>query len=212
MKQQFLADGHCDFIDQDRNRAANYLKDIVYNAVGDVVVKAREYMDWLRETAKIAGLKNKGIWWTTYDGLPVLQAYIQPNSKQVVTVHGRLILYECPDDPSKREVSVHKQMRGLPPNFVHAADGCHMRMTVNGLLDEGVTSFCCVHDSYGVHACHVTQMHRVLRDKFIEMHKSNIIEQFRKQVEEQIGEKLPDPPEKGDLDLEQIRDSKYFFH
>ena len=44
---------------------------------------------------------------------------------------------------------------GLPPNFVHSHDACHMRLVVNDMKNRGVGDIWSVHDSFGCHPNHL---------------------------------------------------------
>jgi hypothetical protein len=62
--------------------------------------------------------------------------------------------------------------RGLSPNFVHSMDAYHMRTSIRE-LSESVEqlSFWPVHDAFGTHACDVSEMVRVVKEKFQEMYQ-----------------------------------------
>ena len=113
------------------------------------------------------------------------------------------------------ELDKLKQVRAMGPHFVHAADACHLRLTLNALKEMGIQSFAAVHDSYAVHATDYELMSRVLREQFVEMHKADLFERFREDLRELVPEdkleELPEVPAKGGLDLEQVIESDYFF-
>lgn len=53
---------------------------------------------------------------------------------------------------------------------------------------------------------------QVLRDQFIELYSQPILEQLRNSIIARHPElEIPEIPERGDLDLEQIKHSTYFF-
>ena len=98
-----------------------------------------------------------------------------------------------------------RQRTAFPPNFVHSLDSSHMMMTAvackrAGLNFAGLSSWitvlcrvshstranCCmscvisgVHDSYWTHACDVDEMNRILREKFVELYETPILENVR---------------------------------
>jgi DNA-directed RNA polymerase len=88
-----------------------------------------------------------------------------------------------------------------------------MMMTALECSRANIT-FAGVHDSFWTHAGDVPVMSRILREKFIELHKAplldNLYEELKSTYPEVAGEFLP-PPEYGDLDIETVRDSTYFF-
>jgi DNA-directed RNA polymerase, mitochondrial len=75
-------------------------------------------------------------------------------------------------------------------------------------------TFAGVHDSFWTHACDVDTMSSILRDKFIELHSEPLLENLYKEMCEtypEVAHRFPKPPEAGNLDLNVIRDSVYFF-
>lgn len=113
------------------------------------------------------------------------------------------------------ELDKAKQIRAIGPHFVHAADACHLRMTVNALKEIGIQSFAAVHDSYGVHATDYELMSRVLREQFVKMHSADLFHRFIDDIAEIVPEdkreELPAVPAKGSLDLGLVMESDYFF-
>ena len=113
----------------------------------------------------------------------------------------------------KQKVNKSKQRSAFPPNYIHSIDSTHMMMTALECSRANIT-FAGVHDSFWTHAGDVPVMSRILREKFIELHKAplldNLYEELKSTYPEVAGEFLP-PPEYGDLDIETVRDSTYFF-
>lgn len=73
-------------------------------------------------------------------------------------------------------------------------------------------TFAAVHDSYWTHACDVRSMNSILRQKFVDLHGSPLIENLNENFESMYPhEKFPAIPEQGDFDLEEVKDSTYFF-
>lgn len=194
--------------------ASTYLAKVVYEAIGNVVVAAREAMDWLQEAAKVVSGNGLPILWTTPDGFPVLQNY-----RKIVThrqkVHFDGQVYRLSLGEETREIDVRKNALAISPNFVHSLDAAHMRATVRLCNEHGVTSLVMVHDSYGCHASKVSEMNYLLRRAFYEQYQGHILADFRDELASQLPpdaqEKLPKLPELGTLDLEQVLRSDFFF-
>jgi DNA-directed RNA polymerase len=70
-------------------------------------------------------------------------------------------------------------------------------------------------DSYGTHACDTDTLAECLREAFIEQYSQDVLENFRKEVLDQLPVELraevPPVPPKGTLDLEAVKESRYFF-
>jgi DNA-directed RNA polymerase len=116
------------------------------------------------------------------------------------------------------EVDVNASKRGIAPNIIHALDATHLRMTLKAALAEGLTEFQMVHDSYGTHAADMTKLARILREQFVELHRKPFLEVLGEQqvarglvTQEQYEELKAKYLQYGDLDLDEVLNSKYFF-
>jgi len=74
--------------------------------------------------------------------------------------------------------------------------------------DYGIESFSVVHDSFGTHACDIEQLGIVLRETFVNIYEKDILKKF---MEEQGDLDLPDLPEYGKLNIEEVKDAEFFF-
>lgn len=148
----------------------------------------------------------------------------------------QVLSYENGSVPIRLKPNTLKQRNGFPPNFVHSLDSTHMMLTSLYLWDAGIT-FASVHDCYWTHACSVAQMNVVCRDQFVALHSQPILENlsqlFIRKFIHQSGDAdyvvdgarksisradfvkakilFSAIPKKGDLDLELVKDSIYFF-
>jgi len=69
-----------------------------------------------------------------------------------------------------------------------------------------------VHDSYGVHACDIDDLNRVLREEFVGMYSEPVMMKFfKEQWKANLGVPLPALPPPGSLDIRQVLESPYFF-
>jgi DNA-directed RNA polymerase, mitochondrial len=134
--------------------------------------------------------------------------YLETRQTVVRTPFQRLTI-RLVDDQDKR-INQNKQYRGLPPNWVHSLDACHMMGTTLRMKDYGLT-MAEVHDEFSTHACDVPQLQTCLRQEFVEMHSRDLLTEFKVEVEKQLEVELPAPPTRGSLDINQIMHSTYFF-
>lgn len=193
---------------------ADYLSACNHQAIGDVVVAARLAMDWLKEAAKVAASNGLPVRWTTPAGFLAVQDYREELGDELdFTVLGkryRLTLNRVGDKLNGR-----KQALGISPNFVHSLDAAHLMRTVLFCVQDGMTDFAMIHDSYGCHAGHASLLRDNLRSAFVDQYTSPVLEQFRNELLEQLPpelqKELPELPPMGDLDLEQVKRSEYFF-
>jgi len=194
--------------------ASMWLSHIVYEVIGEVVVAAQRVMDWLREVARITASVGLPVRWTTPQGFPVLQEYKHFTSNRTnVFWHGNRIRLMVFSEGTK--INKRTQANGIAPNWVHSLDAAHLMATVNGCARAGVTDISVVHDSFGVHAADVPVLEDVLRETFIEQYRGDVLKDFRDEIAEQLPpelvDALPPVPEKGNLDLEKVRDSSFIF-
>jgi DNA-directed RNA polymerase len=127
-----------------------------------------------------------------------------------------------------------KHRNGFAPNFIHSLDSSHMMLTSLYLWRLGI-NFASVHDCYWTHACDVEDMNRVCREEFVALHSYPILESLSQSFKDKFLVLPPDSdehkkkasagnvdqdkremlfnsiPRKGDLDLNVVKDSVYFF-
>lgn len=188
------------------DRLAGFLSRRLQGAISDVVVKAREAMDWLQRGS--TAILNSGydrIRWITPSGFPVTQVYWEQLEHRINTKlcgNAKLRIRKDDDDPKK---SRHRN--GIAPNFVHSLDASHLTLVVNAAKAEGVDSLAMIHDDYGTHAADAGKLYRIIREQFVAMYqKHDVLAEFHAAYP-----MLPEPPSMGTLDLSQVLDSPYFF-
>lgn len=193
---------------------ASYLAALLWECIGEVVIAARTAMDWLREASKVASSAGLPVSWTTPAGFPVLQEYKEQVGQRVgVHYGGRLLNLVVAVEGTK--LDRRRQTLGISPNFVHSCDASHMMLTTCLAADNGITSFAMIHDSYGTHAGRASVLAAALRQAFVDQYSGDVLADFRQQLVDQLpsdaAERLPPLPPHGDLDLNLVLDSAYFF-
>jgi len=191
----------------DKFRASVYLADKLGEAIKNIVVGARDTMDWfdvLVEESDQLFLK----WRTPLTDFPVIQSYQKTKKKRINLFIGsqriQLHLHKKTDTPAEG-----KQKSGFSPNFVHSIDACMLMETLSRLFHErNVREFSLIHDSYGTHANYIEDLHEILRQVFVDIYKNGDILQS---IKSQLGGDT-EPPKLGELDLKEVLISKYFFH
>lgn len=192
--------------------AAVYLAKHVWASINETVIAAKDGMDWLQECARELAAENLPIVWTTIDGFPVMQNYPDMAKRRVKTKFGDQLVYLTVQEAIKDKLDRRRQGNGISPNWVHANDGCHLRMTVNLAAFNGVTHFAMIHDSFGCHASDVEMLGACLRETFVELYVDNDpLLRFKAEGEALVGKELPALPPKGELDVTAVRDSEFFF-
>lgn len=194
-------------------RAISWLSSLVWESIGDVVVAAKDAMGWLQKTARLSAKANKPLHWQTPSGFVAYQLYPDVKLKLIKTrINGaivRLSNYEETDT-----VNGSKQSTSISPNYVHSMDAAAMVLTAAELSEAGVTNLAMIHDSYGTHACDTTFLNTVLRRVFVDMYRARPLRALREEVLMQcpdIADDLPELPQDGTLDLQQVMKSEFFF-
>jgi DNA-directed RNA polymerase, mitochondrial len=206
--------GGIPYITGDEFLCAKYLGTVMEQALDQVVVKAREAMEWLKEVAAVASSEGLPIHWYTPSGLYVWQEYTKNDAQTVnLYINGRRIKFTLSVRGDK--IDGAKQAQSIAPNFVHSLDASHLQRTVERCHAEGIRSFAMIHDSYGTTAGNAAALHAILRETFVEQYSGNVLADFRSTIADQlspeVAAKLPPVPAMGDLDLEQVKASRYFF-
>lgn len=194
--------------------AAVFLAPLVEQSIRTVVDRAAEAMDWLKGMSKIISTNEVPTGWTTPMGFKVLQPYLKSKGKRIkVLFQGQPMFLTLTFEGDK--IDRAKQMSAVAPNFVHSLDATHLMMTVLRMR-EVTCSFAVIHDSFGVHACDVDDMHYALRDEFVNLYSDNevLVAFYRESLLRLPGDQWPDadtPPEAGEYNLEEVRDADFFF-
>lgn len=190
--------------------ASLYLMRFLWPAIGDVVVKGRLIMAWLKTgSRKIAKSFKKSeepvIWWITPSGFPASQCYFEMEVHRIRThLHGeeKIRLYTETDEPD-----VNNHTTGMAPNFVHSMDASHLHLTAAAAKDAGIDSLAMIHDDYGTHAEDAEKLYRIIRETFVAMYEKH--DPLRS-----LQAKYPAmgvPPERGGLDINEVLRSSFFF-
>lgn len=195
---------------EDLYEASAYLSGKVLESVGAVFPEAHRIMAWIEESTRMMckAKPHQCISWVTPLGMPVVQPYRNLRKVQIRTVMQRLTIG---DRDNKSPISLSKQVQGSIPNATHSWDGSHNLKTASECRDRGIT-FASVHDAYWTHAETMDELGSVLRDTFIDIHRCPMAQVLLDQWSEAYPEvDFPAPPSLGELDLDQVRDSQYFF-
>jgi DNA-directed RNA polymerase len=199
------------FEKSERGTAASVLMESAWPAIGDVVVKAREGMEWLHKSARII-VKNQGedsdgvLSWETPSGFLATQSYYEPTSQRVkIMLLDTEVRIKC--DSESDDVSISRHSTGLAPNFVHSMDAAHMHMVAAAAGSLGIDALAMIHDDFGTHAADTQKFFMLIRVMFHDMYTAHDpIMDFHRRYPE-----TPEPPEKGDLDLSEVLRSDFFF-
>lgn len=187
-----------------------FLTPILWESIGEVVIAARAAMKWIQDCSSVLSKENHALIYTSPIGFPVIQRKMKYVSKQIETQIGGRIQIRLATNTDKLDAA--KARQGSSPNLVHHADATHMMMTINACEAEGISDFAMIHDDFGTHACDAGKMQRIISETFVDLHKNhNILADFKRVHEERHDIILPDLPDTGSLDIQDVLKSPYFF-
>ena len=199
--------------ERDLHKALFRLARCVSEAIDEAIPLPRAMMKWSKGAVKVAcGPKGKAVRWTTPTGFVVTQEYPSIANRLVKTRLGdKVIQLQLRTDGVG--IDTRRQTRAFAPNFIHSYDAAHQQLTICWLLCAGITSFFFNHDAYGVHACHAEELHLATRETFIEIYAQDVRMRIKEELQSQApeGQQIPEPPPMGDLNIEGVRNSRYFF-
>jgi len=178
------------------------------DVIGELFSGARQTMNWLTNCARMITQHGYPVAWISPIGLPAIQPYRQKKVATLVTLIQKLILTNDSDD-----LPIHKskQTSAFPPNYIHSLDSSHMLLTALEMDRRGLT-FSAVHDSFWTHPCDVDEMNDALREVFVELYSQPLLERLKESWEQRYPDlEFPPLPERGDLDLDEVKRAKYFF-
>ena len=192
--------------------ASKYLGSLVWDSIGEVVIAARDAMEWLRKTASVVCKEEQPLLWTTPDGLPIMQEYRNMKARRVETKFGQKLVYVTLSEKQDK-LDSRRQANGVAPNWVHSMDATHLRMVVLYGKDNGLNSFAVIHDSFGTHACDTDMLSSCLREALVDLYSGDVLQDFKDEVTRFVSntEDLPDLPARGNLNLETIKQSDFVF-
>ena len=198
------------------SKASAYMAKKLDVALRMTVKAAVEGMDWLQDTASVLAKENKPLVWTTPVGFPVVNGYYEPILKTIdIKIRGRRLrnklLLGYTEDLKKS-----KQRSTIAPNFVHSYDACHLMMVALQAKKDGIDSFLLIHDSFGCLPSDMERFAEIVREQFVQLYDNHdpfmaIHENALIALSEKGRKLLEEPPAKGALDIESIKQSKYAF-
>lgn len=182
---------------------ANYLADIVIQSISKLFSGAKKIQDWLMENCYrlitsydlrlVEELRNqkghdkfnffdatfyKPMMWTSPTGFPVVQLYRDKAVKRIETPLQNISLKVS---AKYNKINLRKQLNGIAPNFVHSIDATHMLLTCIESNRRGL-SFSSVHDSFWTHPCDVDNLSYIIRDQFVKLYSTDLIEFSREDM------------------------------
>jgi len=201
---------------EDEFAATQFFSTHVWKTIGETITSAGAVMKWLKSVAKAVTDGGRTIRWTTPMGFPVQQDNRDQDQFRVDLILGGGQRYRAMLRKDSERLDRRAQAQGISPNFIHSLDAACLMLTINRALDEGITSFAMVHDSYGVHACEMDKLYVGLRQAFVDVYQGDVMGNFVREATNGLTEEvrnrlIAEQPAKGTFQLELVNQSQYFF-
>ncbi len=198
---------------EDLFHATQWLTPIVWEAINEIIKGAKEIMKFLKEVSRLVASENLPVTWTTPLGLPIFMSCYKRESKRVKTQMGDSIIKLSLASDTKI-IDKRKTGQSICPNFIHSLDASVLQLAVVKANELGIDTFSLIHDSFGVLAPDVRLMAKALREAFCEIYGRDVLANFAVEMKQMLSEKnqkkFPNIPQKGNLDLEQVKHSIFF--
>ncbi len=188
-----------------------YLSPLILEAVDRVVPATPTVMNWLKQVVDVVNKAGLSVCWQTPVGFPVVQDYKKTKRVTAYMPTGKERILRVKTD----QIDDQQQKTSITPNLVHSLDATHLIMTVNRCAGEGIGHLATVHDAFATHACHAGKLSKIVRETFVELYKTNRLEEFREQIAKQLPKalaaELPPTPPQGCLDIGDVLKAKLAF-
>mgnify|MGYP003132929040 FL=1 len=197
-------------------QATNYLSKLVWKAIGEVIVSAKEAMLWLQTVSRLVSANQLPVTWTTPTGFKVQMNYMEMKKQKVYTKMGEsMITKQVNIQHETKKIDSRKVANSCSPCFIHSLDASMLQKAVCLASHNGIKSFSCIHDSFGVLAPDVEKMKACVRQSFVDIFDGhNVLEDFCKEISGQVAKKkrhlIPDLPKLRNLNIKGVLDSDYF--
>lgn len=195
---------------KDPTKPLGYLTRSIWKAIGGVVVKSRDAMEWFRALGDAYLAAGMDPTLVAPTGFVVAQEYPDYGKCTVrTTVKQSVRMWQIRDATERRNRTKH--LNAIAPNIVHFLDAAAMTYVALGLKRAGVESVASVHDCVAVLAADASCCAEVIRVEWSKMFSADLLLQMKKQAEAMTGAALPDPPAYGNLNPADLLHSPYFF-
>jgi DNA-directed RNA polymerase len=198
------------------HKAGIYLGRVWWDAIQQVVPGGSAYMQWASVAGRDAALQGHHLSWGIPDDTSYpqcSQAYYKQRGRNVVSnLYGRATVWfrEDTDEPD-----VKKARQATAPNIIHWLDSQQLSMAAIRNRNDGVQFQTVVHDQHGVLAPDVDTMRKNLLTSFHDMYRTDnqepLIQRLHQGMQQLTGCVLPEPPEVGSWDPQEVLESAFAY-
>jgi len=200
----------------DVKRYARFINNLLWDALEGTLTRPVQVQQWLRKVAALAVESNTPLSWVTPTGAPVKQAEWHSEPYRVKTAFNGAIF-----SPQLRrqtdQLARTRMQNSISPNLIHSYDSSILAQTiVNGLTAaDPITDWVAIHDSFGVHVnarAALLAPDGPLKSAFVDTYTPDLLAGLAETFREQLaGADIPEPPARGNFNIEEVRHSDYFF-
>lgn len=190
-----------------RAEAASLGSDL-YNRLRETLKAFVEAVQWLGVCAKT--IDREVINWTTPDGFVGQQKKTVKEDVRIrVTLSNGKEMEVIHKHDTKRP-DKRRHASALSPNIIHSLDATHLRMVARRLAELGLPMVF-IHDSFATHSNHRHTLYRIIIEEFIKLYSGNYLQDLKEEWERLYEVELPEPPERGDWDVNILNQCEWFF-
>lgn len=191
--------------------AVDFIANIIWSSIGNVVVAARAGMKYIKDVTKVIAKKGKPLEWETPTGFIVSQKITKREANRVKTQLLGTVYVTLLKETD--EIDTRKMQSSCAPNFIHSFDASHLTRAVNYFKDAGIDSIAVIHDSFGTHAGATDTLRKELLQSFVSMYQERNWLEYFKEYNESLNliDVDVEVPEYMGLDLDTVLDSAYCF-
>lgn len=200
-------------------KVAKIVAKYTIKAIKELLPETVIMRDQIKGYCKLFNKANMQFAMVTPDGFPMVQRVEKSSLKQLRTksLHSFSVVTHTMSYKkfTKGAVDTRAALDSCSPNVIHALDSTHARQTVLECSSQyGMTQFHMIHDSFGVPAGEAPLLAKAIRDSFVDIHSAfNLDKALTDSIKMNLGDDVETPEvlPLGDLDLEEIKSSTFFF-
>jgi DNA-directed RNA polymerase, mitochondrial len=226
----FLVPGKNDFV-QLSYAEVYKLAEIINNQIFTILPSLKNIYEYFLKITKLMVYFNVPVVWFTPSGLKITQYYnLSKANKVSISYIGKTktITYRKKID----KLDKNKQVQAIIPNIIHSLDATHLINLINNAITNNFTNILTVHDCFGTHPNQIDELFFVVKKEFILLYtQDNFLKTFHNRALQSFKDNnfiifkdeegnnylqpykkrfmIPNIPELGKLDLENIINSKY---
>lgn len=190
-----------------------WLSSYLWEAIHDTLKSAVVGMDYIKALTREVLKEQSYLEWYTPMGLLIHQVYQKSKKHEIKTeLFGRHIKTKFMSDDEG--IDKQKQLNGICPNFIHSMDASCLMKWLLKCSKENINCFMSVHDCYATLAPDTEKSAQLLREAFVEVYSHPVLENFEADMIEHLKNvtELPEKPQEGRLDIQEVLNSGYFFN